>query len=204
MSDRINYDDKVALNDRQEIDEINKHTAANDNEVKAVVNSHATEIEALQANQVDGILRFDTKALLDLETGVSTSKYEVTDDPTYPPDDPLSLNGQYKWNGSIFEKTELQTLSSSDVEGTNRTLDSDNGATRKLQRDLYGYNEKPLATESDIIREQYVDALGVETPLIGVNAGNTDFKDVTGLDHIYYTGTWAVGAIPICVFYNAR
>lgn len=202
MSDRINYDDKVALNDRQEIDEINKHTAANDNEVKAVVNSHATEIEALQANQVDGILRFDTKALLDLETGVSTSKYEVTDDPTYPPDDPLSLNGQYKWNGSIFEKTELQTLSSSDVEGTNRTLDSDNGATRKLQRDLYGYNEKPLATESDIIREQYVDALGVETPLIGVNAGNTDFKDVTGLDYIYYTGTWAVGSIPICVFYD--
>jgi hypothetical protein len=96
MSDRINYDDKVALNDRQEIDEINKHTAENDNEIKSVVNSHADDIEANQVaiqsisgGQGDA---FETRALAMVSPGADNVPFVV-----YGED---GFNGQYRYLAS--------------------------------------------------------------------------------------------------------
>jgi hypothetical protein len=103
MSDRINYDDKVALNDKQEIAEINKHTAENDNEIKSVVNSHADDIEAnqvaIQSNQVaiQSISSgqgdaFETRALAMVSPGADNVPFVVYGE--------SGFNGQYRYLAS--------------------------------------------------------------------------------------------------------
>ena len=49
MSERISYDDKVALNAKEEVAPINKVEDSDLNQIKAVVNDHADDIEANQA-----------------------------------------------------------------------------------------------------------------------------------------------------------
>lgn len=56
-----------------------------------------TRVDNLEANQVDGVARYDAVADLPA-TGVATTSYKVTADPT------ASNNGFYSWNGSAYVK----------------------------------------------------------------------------------------------------
>ncbi len=103
---KIEYDNKVALNDRQEIPEVNKGTAGNFNEIKEKHNGNDDRIENLETNQVSGQERYNTVADLPV-TGVATTVYLVANDPT--PEN----NGYYAWNGSSYDKTDYQAITSS-------------------------------------------------------------------------------------------
>lgn len=121
----------------------------------------ASKVKNAEANQVDGILRYDTKELLDAVTGVSTSRYEVTDDPN------TSLNGQYKWNGSAFVKTDLQTISPNDVtdtvtEGSEKVVTGDAVVKREYTLNHFPFaspsliNTTILKQSSSAIKELYI------------------------------------------------
>lgn len=175
------------------------------------------QVESLQENQVDGILRFDTKALLDLETGSETTAYKVTDDPTE------ALNGDYRYNGSIFEKTDLQTLSNFDTTDTitedseevltsggaydeqqrvNSAISKPNEAIKAINSSVFGYSIFKVASEDDLITGKYTGADGNDV-VVGTNLiGTTDFIDITSYNSVYYTG--AIGLdVPYVIFFDA-
>ena len=142
MANRINYTDKVALNARTEIADINKHTAADDNEIKNVVNAHATNIETLEANQTSGVVRADTI----VDEGDGRSFLPVTGDVTtaYIVDGEVSpveiKNGNYRWDGAAYTKTAYQTVAGSKTDlATNGSQDvfTSQGAFN-LDADLQG------------------------------------------------------------------
>ena len=96
MSERISYDDKVALNAKEEIAPINKVEDSDLNQIKAVVNDHADDIEANQAAIVSISIgtgdAFETRALAMVAPDADEVPFVVYGE--------SGFNGQYRYLAS--------------------------------------------------------------------------------------------------------
>lgn len=121
MSERIPYDNKVALNEREELPEVNKWTADNINSNKYAINSHADDIESLQASQADSYPRYDTV----VDEGDGRTFFPVTGDPNViyvaTKMDDTDDNGNYEWDATLVDYvySDYQTpVSTTDLDDT--------------------------------------------------------------------------------------
>jgi len=194
MANRINYTDKVALNARTEIAEINKHTAANDNEIKNVVNAHATNIETLEANQTSGVIRADT--IVDEGDGRSflpvagdTSTAYIVDGETAPDE---AKNGNYEWDGAAYTKTAYQTVAGSKTDlATNGSQDvfTSQGAFN-LDADLQGQidsNDVEIAQNISDIAQNTLDITQNESDIADNQTRSTDTENILLVGSDAYT-----------------
>ena len=194
MANRINYTDKVALNARTEIAEINKHTAANDNEIKNVVNAHATNIETLEANQTSGVIRADT--IVDEGDGRSflpvtgdTSTAYIVDGETAPDE---VKNGNYEWDGAAYTKTAYQTVAGSKTDSaTNGSQDvfTSQGAF-DLDADLQGQidsNDVEIAQNISDIAQNTLDITQNESDIADNQTRSTDTENILLVGSDAYT-----------------
>ena len=194
MANRINYTDKVALNARTEIAEINKHTAANDNEIKNVVNAHATNIEILEANQTSGVIRADT--IVDEGDGRSflpvtgdTSTAYIVDGETAPDE---AKNGNYEWDGAAYTKTAYQTVAGSKTDlATNGSQDvfTSQGAF-DLDADLQGQidsNDVEIAQNISDIAQNTLDIAQNEFDIDDNKERSRDTKNILDVGSDAYT-----------------
>lgn len=194
MANRINYTDKVALNARTEIAEINKHTAANDNEIKNVVNAHATNIEILEANQTSGVIRADT--IVDEGDGRSflpvtgdTSTAYIVDGETAPDE---AKNGNYEWDGAAYTKTAYQTVAGSKTDlATNGSQDvfTSQGAF-DLDADLQSQidsNDVEIAQNISDIAQNTLDITQNESDIADNQTRSTDTENILLVGSDAYT-----------------
>ena len=110
MANKITYGDKTGLVSKGVHD--NQWWDTDANEVKSEHNSLVDRVESLESNQFDGVERYGTYADLPV-TGVTTTVYFVTNDPT------PGNNGYWGWDGSVYVKglsPYLGEVESGDVE----------------------------------------------------------------------------------------
>jgi hypothetical protein len=194
MANRINYTDKVALNARTEIADINKHTAADDNEIKNVVNAHATNIETLEANQTSGVIRADT--IVDEGDGRSflpvsgdTSTAYIVDGEVAPNE---VKNGNYEWDGAAYTKTAYQTVAGSKTDlATNGSQDvfTSQGAFN-LDANLQGQidsNDTEIAQNISDIAQNTLDITQNESDIAENQTRSTDTENILLVGSDAYT-----------------
>lgn len=153
MAERIPYQNKEALNNREEIPEVNKWTDENINSNKSVIDSHADDIEANQAaiGSISGGTgdAFETRALAMVSPGADDVPFVVYGE--------AGFNGQYRYlasdpNGYVniylyLTSTDTVTEGSTDVVESGGVYNN----TRQFKKAFL--NNVVL---NDIIKEVYV------------------------------------------------